>query len=178
MYKKGHFGYRHFNAYNISRCAALALTFQNHNKMKKQFLLLIFGLAFSSVLAANEEVEYGDCPDDIAKSCLKLDKLSKCCGTKGNICCSADEYYSQFPNLEDDAKAEPRGLLRGIAKLIGFIVGAVIFVVVVCCVCCFCCPFCLFSKHRNGRVIRRNDQAQEQQNLQQVEFRFFKENNF
>ena len=88
------------------------------------------------------------------------------------------ELYSQFPNLEDDAKAEPRGLLRGIAKLIGFIVGAVIFVVVVCCVCCFCCPFCLFSKHRNGRVIRRNDQAQEQQNLQQVEFRFFKENNF
>lgn len=133
--------------------------------MKKQFLLLIFGLAFASVLAKEE---FGDCPDDIAENCLKLDKSRFCCGTKGNICCSEDEYYSQFPKFED-AKAEPRGVLKGIAKLIGFIVGAIIFVVVVCCVCCLCCPFCLFSKHRNGRVIRRNEQAQnqEQQGLQQ-----------
>jgi hypothetical protein len=133
--------------------------------MKKQFLLLIFSLTIASVLA---ETEFGDCPNDIAENCLKLAK-SKCCGTKGNICCSEDEYYNQFPKFED-AKAEPRGMLKGIAKLIGFIVGAIIFVVVVCCVCCFCCPFCLFSKHRNGRVIRRNDeqaQNQEQQGLQQ-----------
>ena len=139
--------------------------------MKKQFLLLIISLAFASVLAKVEflEPEFGDCPVDIAEDCLKLDK-SKCCGTKENTCCSEEEYNSQFPNLED-AKAEPRGggIFRGIAKLIGFIVGAIIFVVVVCCICCFCCPFCLFSKHRNGRVIRRNEQAQnqEQQGLQQ-----------
>ncbi len=99
-------------------------------------------------------------------------------------CCSEFEFYGQFPSL-DSAKAEPRyvfcnisccfnsdfhvkldcrSIVRGLAKLIGYIVGAAVLVIIVCCVCCFCCPFCLLSKHKRGRVIRRNeDVLQDQQ---------------
>merc|ERR1711981_671439 len=139
------------------------LVFEN-SKMKTKLLycLVIFSVIFISKTYA-EKIEEGDCPSEIAEKCSDY-----CCGLKGNVCCNEKEYYEQFPSLED-SKAEPRSLFKAIGKLIAFVVGAVIFVIVVCCVCCFCCPFCLFSKHRNGRVIRRNDQAQnqEQQGLQQ-----------
>ena len=126
--------------------------------MKKQFLLLIISLAFASVLA---KVEFGDCPDEVAENCKKNIDKSKCCGTKGNICCSEEEYYSQFPNYRD-VQAEPQIVIS--SKEFLLIVATIIVpLFVVCCICCFRCPFCLLAKHRNGRVIRQNDQAQPQE---------------
>ena len=128
--------------------------------MKKpiSLLVLIFGLAFASVLA---KVEFGDCPDEVAENCKKFIDKSKCCGTKRNICCSEEEYYSQFPNF-GDAQAEPQIVIT--SKEFLLIVATIIVpLFVVCCICCFRCPFCLLAKHRNGRVIRQNDEAQPQE---------------
>ena len=130
--------------------------------MKKSISLLglIFGLVFAPVLA---KVKFGNCPDEIAENCKKFIAKSKCCGTKGNICCSEEEYYRQFPNFGDDAQSEPEIQIDSTEFLL-IVATIIVPLFVVCCICCFQCPFCLFSKHqRNGRVNRRNDQAQPQQ---------------
>ena len=44
-----------------------------------------------------------------------------------------------------------------LAKLVGIVIGAIIFVVAIGILCCCCCPFCLLAKKRqNGRVLRNN----------------------
>ena len=129
-------------------------------------ILALFGfILIFSVIALTEagkldkaqesEEEYGYCPSEIEVKCPE-----KCCGTLDNRCCSKDEFFNQFPSLNTDVQAQPRSIIRGLFKLVAAIVGALIFCIIVICVCCFCCPFCLFSKHRRGSIIQRNDQQQ------------------
>ena len=76
-------------------------------------------------------------------------------------------FLFQFPKLSD-AQAEPRGVVRGLLKIIGIIIGVALFVTGVCIVCCCCYPFCLCAKHRKGTVIRQGaEQIPPQQSQQQ-----------
>ena len=49
-----------------------------------------------------------------------------------------------------------------LAKLVGIVIGAAIFVVVVCVVCCCCCPFCILAKKRQrGEIIQTSEHLKE-----------------
>merc|ERR1712110_1336343 len=50
-----------------------------------------------------------------------------------------------YENLED-IKPEKSSIIKGIGKMIAFIVGAAVLVIIICLVCCCCCPFCLLAK--------------------------------
>ena len=131
------------------------------------FTLILISIQIFVTLGDNpEDPDFCTQPQiDVCKS-----KDLQCCAlSKNNQCCNEDEYFSQWPSMEADAEAQPRGIVKGVMKLVGIIVGAVIFVILVCCVCCFCCPFCLFSNRQNGRVYRQGPataEAGQQQPLQ------------
>lgn len=76
------------------------------------------------------------------------------------------ESFKHYENL-DDIKPEKSSakIIKGIGKIIAFIVGAAILVIIVAIVCCCCCPFCLLAKRNNrGRVLREGP-AQQPQNV-------------
>ena len=99
---------------------------------------LISCIEAAKITKNETKIDEDDCPKTQIESCNA--KKLMCCAKLGNICCTENEYFDQFPSL-NEAKAEPRGIVRGLMKIIGIMVGVAIFVVVVCCVCCFCCPF-------------------------------------
>jgi hypothetical protein len=105
-------------------------------------------------------------PVEISECAAKNPKLAQCCvKLDGNECCSEEDYFDQWPSLEN-SHAEPVSIVKSLVKLIGILIGAAIFVVIVCCVCCFCCPaICMFAK--SGQVIRSNDPAYQDQQQQQ-----------
>jgi len=80
---------------------------------------------------------------------------------------------SQHYETLEEIKAEKSSakIIRGIGKIIAFIVGAAILVIIIAIICCCCCPFCLLAKRNaRGRVLREGPPQQPQnvgQGLQQ-----------
>jgi len=73
-----------------------------------------------------------------------------------------DNENDPYENL-DDIKPEKSSIIRGIGRIIAFIVGAAVLVVIICLVCCCCCPFCLLAKRKErGRVLREGPVQQPQ----------------
>jgi len=69
---------------------------------------------------------------------------------------------NDLENLED-IKPEKSSIIKGIGKMIAFIVGAAVLVIIICLVCCCCCPFCLLAKRNaRGRVLREGPVQQPQ----------------
>jgi len=130
----------------------LVFTMKSHQQIVTLAVLLIL-CEINFIIGASFTTENSeeDCPKNIEFECQQKDLY--CCAKTGNQCCSEEDYFDQFPKLEN-SHAEPRSIVKGLFKIIGIIIGAALFVTGVCCVCCFCCPFCLCAKHRKGTVLR------------------------